>query len=92
MGTIFTVKVVDRNGGAEPPAALSELVETELEAVNRAMSTYLPDSELENFNRHGLGPFAASAFSRERSLRFGLAALIGLCACRRFASMSRSLS
>jgi len=61
MGTIFTVKLVDRSGEAEPPAALSELVETELEAVNRAMSTYLPDSELENFNRHGLGPFAASA-------------------------------
>ena len=43
--------------GAEPPAALSERVESELAAVNRSMSTYLPDSELESFNRHGLGPF-----------------------------------
>ncbi|MCU0234991.1 MAG: FAD:protein FMN transferase [Thermoanaerobaculales bacterium] len=61
MGTAYTIKLVAPGGGTEPPAALSHLVEGELEAVNRAMSTYLPDSELERLNRHELGPFAATA-------------------------------
>ncbi len=60
MGTQYTVKVV-------PPAA-SDLTEDDVarevrgavENVNLTMSTWLEDSELSRFNRHGTEPFRAS--------------------------------
>ncbi len=61
MGTRFTVKVVPPARPALSEEALrGEIVDT-VERVNRAMSTWLVDSELNRFNRHGTGPFQASA-------------------------------
>jgi thiamine biosynthesis lipoprotein len=60
MGTVYTVKIVaplSRDGDRERIAAL---VGERLEEVNRCMSTYRPDSEIEAFNRHGTSAFGAS--------------------------------
>ncbi|SDK22415.1 thiamine biosynthesis lipoprotein [Microbulbifer yueqingensis] len=60
MGTRYHITVV------APPAevakeSLQELIEQELEAVNREMSTYIPDSELMRFNAGPIGePVAIS--------------------------------
>lgn len=54
MGTAYTVRIV-RPGEAPlddaEQKALRDLIETTVEAVNGAMSTYLADSELSRFNR-----------------------------------------
>ena len=68
MGTRYVVKVIvgDGAGGADgddggSEAALRELIETELELVDRLMSTYREDSELSRFNRHAdVTPFVVS--------------------------------
>lgn len=54
MGTRYHITVVN------PPAAIDRVellatVDEELEAVNREMSTYIPDSELMRFNRGPVG-------------------------------------
>ncbi len=53
MGTTYTVKVVAKTRDAqsnEAKKALRALVQAELDAVNAAMTTYDPDSELSRFN------------------------------------------
>jgi thiamine biosynthesis lipoprotein len=50
MGTSYTVELATPIGDAER-TRLSELIEVELAAINRAMSTYDARSELSGFNR-----------------------------------------
>jgi thiamine biosynthesis lipoprotein len=57
MGTTYSVKGV---GAATPPGGLGERIEAVLDEVNRAMSTYIEDSEISAFNRHDVVPFPAS--------------------------------
>lgn len=63
MGTGYTIKLVTRGGmRAGDLEALRSAVERELRSVQRAMSVFLPDSELSRFNEHGDGsPFPMSA-------------------------------
>lgn len=51
MGTTYSVKVADDVDAG----ALSAAIEAELVAVNAAMSTYIPDSEISRFNRAPVG-------------------------------------
>lgn len=51
MGTTYQVQLVDAALTPQKLEALQERVAAELEAVNLAMSTYLPDSEISRFNR-----------------------------------------
>lgn len=64
MGTEYAVKVVLEEGRRISPedlGALKKLVAETLDAVDRAMSTYRPDSELSRLNAHGPGePFRLS--------------------------------
>ena len=60
MGTQYTVRVSDPDGNLNLPALQRE-IDGRLEAINRQMSTYLPDSELSRFNWYqGLDWFAVS--------------------------------
>lgn len=65
MGTYFRVKVVMESGTAMTPerrSEVSDLIEGELERVNRLMSTYLDESEVSRFNEHrSTEPFSVSA-------------------------------
>jgi len=71
LGTTYAVKVVVAGELSSPAAAerreeIARVIPGELEAVNSRMSTYLEDSELSRFNRHGdTTPFAVSAETRE---------------------------
>ncbi|MGL4826469.1 MAG: FAD:protein FMN transferase [Vibrionaceae bacterium] len=58
MGTYYSVKYVDK---ADLPSqkAIQQQIEAHLQDVNQKMSTYLPESQLSQFNRHR----EASAFS-----------------------------
>jgi thiamine biosynthesis lipoprotein len=60
MGTHYTVKVVPSPSIAVDSTWIERDVHETIEAVNLAMSTWLEDSELGRFNRHGAEPFAAS--------------------------------
>lgn len=61
MGTVYTVKVVDEEGGADHDA-LAALVQGRLDAVNQAMSTWIDTSELSRLNRYREAePFPLSA-------------------------------
>ena len=60
MGTEFNVKVVAAADGVPTEEAVAAAVRDSIDAVDRAMSTYRPDSELSRFNRHGTDPFPAS--------------------------------
>ncbi len=60
MGTSYTVKLAPEPGEARPPEGLDERIRAVLDGVNQSMSTYVPDSEISAFNRHGTGPFPAS--------------------------------
>lgn len=51
MGTTWSARIV----GEVDEAALQSAIEAELLAVNAAMSTYLPDSEISRFNRAPVG-------------------------------------
>ncbi len=53
LGTTYSVKVITE-GAMEPgrTQALEQSILTELETVNRLMSTYLADSEVSRFNAH----------------------------------------
>jgi thiamine biosynthesis lipoprotein len=53
MGTIYSVKVAAPDLPAEAHGAIQRAIEERLDRVDRLMSTYLPDSELSRFNRHG---------------------------------------
>ncbi|HOD49705.1 MAG TPA: FAD:protein FMN transferase [Candidatus Hydrogenedentes bacterium] len=62
MGTVYKAKVMLPDPAGTDLTALQHLIEAELEGVNAAMSTYLPDSELSRFNTHAsTTPFPVSA-------------------------------
>ncbi len=50
QGTTFSIKVVGKDTSDERTAALQTAIEARLDRVDRAMSTYRPDSELSRFN------------------------------------------
>jgi thiamine biosynthesis lipoprotein len=60
MGTSFNVKVVTEDPSDEGRERLTFLVREVLDGVDESMSTYRPDSEIEEFNRSGTEVFAAS--------------------------------
>lgn len=60
MGTSFNVKVVTEDPSDERRERLTFLVREVLDGVDESMSTYRPDSEIEEFNRSGTEVFAAS--------------------------------
>ena len=61
MGTVYNVRVVGSAAGSNV-AALQQQVDLRLAAINRQMSTYLPDSEISRFNCYaGDDWFAVSA-------------------------------
>jgi thiamine biosynthesis lipoprotein len=61
MGTQYTIKVVG-NLDAVQRGEITVAINERLEAINDAMSTYRPDSELSRFNRYsGQEPFPLSA-------------------------------
>jgi thiamine biosynthesis lipoprotein len=59
MGTRYTVKVVPPETATLTPEQLETEISAELDDVNASMSTWLDDSEISRFNRHGDEPFAA---------------------------------
>lgn len=61
MGTRYHITVVDAPDGVDRES-VQALVDSELEAVNQEMSTYIPDSELMRFNGGPVGqPVPVSA-------------------------------
>jgi thiamine biosynthesis lipoprotein len=60
MGTTFNVKVVTDDLTKANRERLTSLVREALDSVDEHMSTYRPESEIEQFNRGGTEPFAAS--------------------------------
>ena len=60
MGTTFNVKVVTNDLTEAHRERLTLLVRAALDGVDEHMSTYRPDSEIEQFNRGDTEPFAAS--------------------------------
>ena len=59
MGTTYEIKLVGMELDDNALDALTREVDAELVAVNAAMSTYIPDSEISQFNR---GAFVEEAF------------------------------
>ena len=57
MGTAYQVKVVRAVLPEVRRGELDDAIRGELERINSLMSTYLDDSELSRFNRHGTTPF-----------------------------------
>ncbi|WFB37261.1 FAD:protein FMN transferase [Kiritimatiellota bacterium B12222] len=60
MGTTYQVQLAQVSLAAEELQALEVKVALELLAVNQAMSTYMPESEISRFNRGGTEPFQVS--------------------------------
>jgi len=60
MGTTFNVKVVTDDLTETHRERLTQLVRDVLDGVDEHMSTYRPESEIEEFNRGDTQPFAAS--------------------------------
>lgn len=60
MGTTYTVKVAVRDGEDPARDRLAVMIANLLNRVDNAMSTYIDDSEVMAFNRHGAEPFDAS--------------------------------
>jgi len=66
MGTVYSVKLADAELTSEARRAIARVIEERLDGVDRAMSTYRPDSELSRFNRHAANePFPVSAETLE---------------------------
>ena len=62
MGTSWSVKLAAVDLGAAERAEVQRVVESELRAVDEAMSTWRPDSELSRFNAHdSTEPFPVSS-------------------------------
>lgn len=55
MGTQYRVTVVGRSNSGDDYAQTEAAIAQAIEAVNQSMSTYLPDSELSQFNRLSKG-------------------------------------
>jgi thiamine biosynthesis lipoprotein len=60
MGTAFSVKVVTDEQSEGFRKSLERNVREVVDSIDDHMSTYLPESEIENFNRSGTEPFVAS--------------------------------
>ena len=61
MGTSWSVKLAVVDLDAAERAEIKRAIESELRAVDEAMSTWQPESELSRFNAHGsTEPFPAS--------------------------------
>ncbi len=60
MGTTYSVKVVPGAHEESEQEQLAAIVQRVVDGVDQTMSTYIPDSEIENFNRHGTDPCEAS--------------------------------
>ncbi|MCC5849386.1 MAG: FAD:protein FMN transferase [Verrucomicrobia bacterium] len=66
MGTHYLIQLVGHELSAAEQTRLRDLVEAELEAINQAMSTYIPGSEISRFNAfRETTPFEISARFRE---------------------------
>ncbi|MEM7351261.1 MAG: FAD:protein FMN transferase [Acidobacteriota bacterium] len=62
MGTYYVTQVVTSGLAEDQQSRLQAIIEGELEAVDGKMSTWKPDSEVSQFNRHReTTPFAVSA-------------------------------
>jgi len=61
MGTTFNVKVVTDDVTEMHRDRLTQLVREVVDGVDDTMSTFRPESEIEEFNRGGTEPFAASS-------------------------------
>ncbi len=60
MGTTYTVKVVVRDGEEAAGDRLEVMIDNLLSSVDNAMSTYIEDSEVMEFNRHDAGDVEVS--------------------------------
>jgi thiamine biosynthesis lipoprotein len=60
MGTTFNIKVVTDDPTEANRESLARIVHEVVDGIDRRMSTYLPESEIEEFNRSGTQPFRAS--------------------------------
>ena len=60
MGTTFNVKVVTNDVTEAHHDRLAQIMRGVVDGVDESMSTYRPESEIEDFNRSGTVPFAAS--------------------------------
>ncbi len=60
MGTTYTVKYIEPEGGKLSRQQVQKELDGLLEEVNREMSTYREDSEISRFNRMGAGEMAVS--------------------------------
>ena len=61
MGTTFTVKVVTDDATETQRDRLTRIMRRVVDGVDEHMSTYRPESEIEDFNEGGTGEFAASS-------------------------------
>lgn len=55
MGTTYTIKIIGENGYPFTPNKIKNDIDSILVEVNRQMSTYLPESEISQFNRMKAG-------------------------------------
>lgn len=70
MGTTYSIKLLENQLGQSGVQILKNEVDARLEAINRAMSTYIPDSEISRFNRHAsTDPFPVSSDFAEVAIR-----------------------
>ena len=60
MGTTYAVKVVPGDHDVSEREQLAATVQRVVDGVDQTMSTYISDSEVRNFNRHGTDPCEAS--------------------------------
>lgn len=60
MGTTYTVKVVPGDHDESEREHLAATIQRVVDGVDQTMSTYISDSEVRNFNRHGTDPCEAS--------------------------------
>lgn len=60
MGTTFVVKIAAPDLDARELADIQSAIRESVDAVDRSMSTYKPESELSRFNRSGDQPFVLS--------------------------------
>lgn len=60
MGTTFSVKVVTDDQTDAHRESLQKLVKEVVDGVDMRMSTYIPESEIEQFNRGGVEAFSIS--------------------------------
>src|SRR5690606_40082111 len=67
QGTTYSVTVVTTDGSVDA-AALKQLVEQRLAAIDKALSNYRDDSEIAALNRLAVGEWFSASRSEERSV------------------------